>query len=124
MLTISPGYWSPPVTNGTALLANASLAVYKCSSTDCCVGASVTESQLTIPNVCGDGYVGDLCSGCDAGWANTGGGKCVRCHTTIVLICSLIVVPGAVLGALAVLVSVVVHNPRPKSQVTLVRCRG
>lgn len=118
VLTILPGYWSPPLISGSidALDSNQSLSVYKCQSIDACVGGSVTQSQLMVPNVCGDGYVGDLCSGCAAGWANTGGGKCVRCHSPGVLIFSLLLVPTVVLMILAVLVSVITHKPAQKSQ--------
>lgn len=123
MLTISPGYWSPP-TAGSAggvdpTQSNTSLTVYKCLSVDACVGGSVSDAQLVIPSVCADGYVGELCGGCDSGWANTGGGKCVRCHSGGALIFSLIVFPAIVLAVLAVLVAIVVHNPRQKSQVLL-----
>lgn len=103
--------------NIEALGANTTLAAYKCSSIDSCTGGSVTGTALMIPNVCGDGYVGDLCGGCKSGWADTGGGKCVRCHSTGVLVFSLILVPSLALIALAVLVSILTHNPKQKSQV-------
>lgn len=118
ILTISPGYWSPPTSITTAnVSSNTSLTAYKCTSIDSCVGASVVAAELMIPEVCGPGYGGDLCSGCDAGWASTGGGKCVQCHSKGVLILSLIVVPGAVIGIVALLVSVITHQPTSKSQV-------
>lgn len=100
--------------------ANATLAAYKCYSIDSCTGGSVTESQLIIPKVCSDGYVGDLCSGCESGWVNTGGGKCVRCHSTGALIFSIIIVSTVVMVTLAALVSIATHNPKQKSQVRCV----
>lgn len=119
VLTVSPGYWTPSlsVVNSSSTDSNNSLLVYKCPSVDACVGGSVTASQLSVPNVCGDGYSGELCSGCQAGWANTGGGKCVRCHSTGVLVLSLILVPSVVLVILAVLVTALTHNPKQRSQV-------
>lgn len=133
VLGISAGYWSTPTFTRTGSLpvtlrsnftldsylnGSLQLEVYECSSVQRCVGGSVliTDTLLVIPDVCGMGYVGDLCSGCEVGWASTGGGKCVECHSQGVLIFSLVLVPSAVLAVLAALVAVVAHNPRQKSQ--------
>lgn len=124
VLTITPGFWCPPfvLTNLSSedsgvFDGNSTLLAYKCSSINACVGGSVTETQLVAPNLCGPGYVGDLCSGCKVGWVSTGGGKCVRCNSKGVLIFSLIVVPGVALTLIAVLVAVITHVPRQKAQV-------
>lgn len=123
ILAILPGYWSPVVTNVSSgrLMANDTLQAYKCSSVASCVGGSVVGMQLVIPDVCAPGYEGDVCSGCQAGWASTGGGKCVRCHSSGIQVFSLIIVAGLVSFLIAALVAVATHNPRETVQVCVVR---
>lgn len=120
VLIIAPGYWADVSTTPLDhVISNTSMPpLYKCSSRACCVGGSVTSDEFVVPNLCGPGYVGDLCSGCEAGWASTGGGKCVQCHSKVLMILSLVFVPGAVLAIVSALVSILTHIPRQKTRVS------
>ena len=119
ILQLKSGFWSP--INPSQWQHNTTLIAYKCPNDAACAGGDyfghITHKPLAQ---CAAGSEGVLCNECAVGSVGRGG-TCIRCHSSVLSVCAILILPTSVLLIITVLTAVLLQETSGKSHVSVVR---
>ena len=119
ILQLKRGFWSP--INPSEWQQSSTLIAYKCPNDAACAGGDyfghITRKPLTQ---CTAGSEGVLCNECAVG-SVLNGGTCINCHSSVLSVFAILILPTSVLLIITVLTAVLLQETSGKSHVSAAR---